>query len=117
MGHGADQYFTVTMASAASLTPGIDLGGRAWGRVYLEIPSMTSNSQIYFLGSRDGTTYRAIYFDSLNSSTVGTNLYQIASSVTNAIVPAPPGIQYLKVKTTATCDSGEVFRFICSDEA
>jgi len=116
MGHGARAVFSVTMASAASLSPAADLG-RAWGRVYVEIPTMNSNTQCHFLGSSDGTTYRAVYFDSLNSSTVGTNLYSIASAVTNAIVPAPPGIQYLKVKTTATVDNGCVYKFICSDEA
>jgi hypothetical protein len=116
MGHGADQIFSVSIASGATLSGAADLG-RAWGRVYLEIRSMISNSQHYIQGSSDNSTFRRVYFDSLNSSTVGTNLYVIASAVSNGIVPAPPGIQYLKVETTATADSGQTYKIICSDEA
>jgi hypothetical protein len=120
MGYGVDAIFPATMASAGTLTSEVNLS-RAWGRVYLEIPSMTSNTQIHIQGAYTSTsgggTYRRIYFDTLNSSTVGTNVYAIASAVTNAIVPIPPGIQFVKVETTATVNDGCTFRLICSDES
>jgi hypothetical protein len=116
MGHGADAVFAATMASGGTLTAAADLG-RAWGRVYLQIPSGTSNTQYYIKGSGDNATFCRVYFDSLNSSTVGTNLYAIHSSLTGAIVPVPPGIQYLKVESTMLVADGATYKFICSDEA
>jgi|SRR3990172_1449216 len=115
MGMGAVVAFTKTMASAGTLTGEYDLG-RSWENVYLVVPSMTSNSQIHIQASEStGGTYRRLYHPSINSSTVGTNVFAVPSAVTNAHIPIPNGFRYLKVETTATIDSACIFKIICGD--
>jgi hypothetical protein len=49
----------------------------------------------------------------INSATVANNTYTILSSVTNAIVPIPAGLRYVKVERTATADSGHSYVILC----
>lgn len=107
--------YVATMASAGTLTPAVDISG-SWGNVYLEIPSMTSNTQVHIkaAATSDGT-YRRLKHPSLNDTTVVTTDFAIASAATNCIVPIPNGLKYLKVETTATVDDGCVFRVFVGD--
>lgn len=116
MGHGVTQVFLATMTSAGTLTGALNLG-RNFEKVYLSVPSMTSNSQIHVQGCETQTgTYRRITHPAINSSTVSTpNDFAIASATTNRIVPIPNGFQYLKIETTATIDGGCLFKLICAD--
>lgn len=41
--------------------------------------------------------------------------FNIASNVTNRVVPIPAGFRYVKVETDATVDNGNTFKIICSD--
>jgi hypothetical protein len=115
MAHGYGSYlaFTTTVASAATASSAIDLGG-AYGNCYLAIQSMTSNSQLHIQASDklDGTYSRVQHFP-INSATVANNTYTILSSVTNAIVPIPAGLRYVKVERTATADSGHSYVILC----
>lgn len=113
MSYGPNAVYTLSMASGATLTGAVDLG-RAWINNLLVIQSMNSNSQIHLQGSDSLTgTYRRIKHPTINSSTVGTNDYTIHSSASNAIVPIPAGVRFLKVETTATVDNGCIFKVIC----
>lgn len=115
MGHGAKSVFTATMVSGNTTTSAIDVA-RAWYSAYLEIPTMNSNTNIHIQGSADLTgTYRRIYHPPINSSTSGLNLFVIISGVTNAIVPIPGGVRFMKIETTATVDNGCVFKLHCGD--
>jgi hypothetical protein len=104
------------MVSSASLTSAIDLA-RSWNSVFLEIVSMTSNSQIHIQASPTlSGTYRRVYQAPLNSSTVACNTFAIVSSVSNGFVPIPAALRYVKIETTATIDnSATVFRLHCGD--
>lgn len=109
--------FTATMTSGATTTGEIQLGSN-WNNVYLEIPSLSSNAEHYINAAGDsGGTYRRVYHPSLNSSTVGTNRFAIASSVTNALVPIPNGLKFIKVETSATVGSttAHTYRVFCAD--
>lgn len=113
MSFGPSRYFTATMTSAGTLTSEVDLG-RVWDTVYLEIPTMTSNTQLHIQASRTlGGSYRRVFHPSINSSTVGTNVFAVPSNVTNAIIPIPNDFQYVKVESTATVNDGALFRIIC----
>lgn len=118
MGHGAVTKFFSTMSSAGTTSAEVNLG-RNWEKVYLVVPSLTSNSQIHIKASESaGGTFRRICHPAINSSTVSTpNDFAIGSAATNRMVPIPNGFQYLKVETTATVDSGQTFTIICSDSA
>lgn len=115
MSHGLYKVYTVTMASGGTLSSECDLG-RGYENVYLEIPSMTSNSQHYIqVASVTGGTYRRVCHPAINSSTVGINDLAIHSAATSRLVPIPNGFQFYKIETTATCDSGEVYRILAGD--
>ena len=115
MGHGAFSAFSQNMVSAATLSPAFDLQ-RGWSSVYLVIPTMNSNTQLHIQGCESATgTFRRVKHPSINSSTITTNDFAIASSATNRIVPIPNGLRFLKVEATATVDNGATFKIICSD--
>lgn len=115
MAHGPNAVYTTTIASGATLSSAVPLG-RSYKTAYLEIQSMISNSQIHIQGANAaGGTYRRVYFPLANSASPVGNPFAINSALSSAIVPLPNGIQFLKVETTATCDSGATFKIICSD--
>ena len=100
--------FPTTIASAATLSSEVDVGG-FWDKLSIIIPTMTSNSQIHIqVAKASGGTYRRIYDQS-----IGTPDFSIASGVTSRIVELPTGYRYMKVETTATMDSGQGFDIIC----
>lgn len=114
MSFGPFSPFAVTMASAGTLTSQIDLGA-GWSQAYLEIPSMTSNTQIYIRGaSTDGGTFRRVKHPSINSSTVTTNDFVIQSTATNCFVPMPAGVRFVKIETEVTVNDGCVFKIVCT---
>lgn len=59
MSYGPNSVFYKTMASGGTSTSGYDLT-RSWTKVYLEVPSLTSNTEFYIQGSSDGTTFRRV---------------------------------------------------------
>lgn len=114
MSYGPYTVFTATMPSGGTSTSGVELA-RAWKYIYLEIPTMTSNTEMYVNGSGLDTTYRPIYH-ALPAITFPVAIrFVINSALTNAFVPVPNGIRYLKVETSATVDDGCIFRVVCSD--
>jgi hypothetical protein len=115
MGYGARSVFTVNCASNTTLTSALDLG-RAWRNVYLEVPTMTSGTNVYLKAAdaSDGT-FRRVYL-SANSATVQSNLWQVASSITQCLVEAPAGLRHLKVElTTAMTATSVNFKVHCSN--
>ena len=117
MSMGSIIYQTATMASAGTLTSQLNLGGRAWQTVYLKVPTMASNSAVRIHGSSDNSTFQIIKHPPINSATVATNDYTIASTATNTWVPIPNAFRYLKIETTATVDNGAEFVVLCADNA
>ncbi len=108
-------FYECTMTSGATLSAEVDLG-TAWENVYLRVPTMTSNTQHYIQcstrSSAAGGVYRRVCHPSLNSSTVTTNDFAIASSATNRIIPIPNGFRYMKVESTATVNDGAFYRIV-----
>lgn len=114
MSYGPMAVYTVTMASGGTLTGGADIA-RSYKNVFLEIPTMNSNTQLHVWGSSDNSTFRRVYQPMQNSAAPTGALFTINSAVTGALVPIPNGIRYVKVESTATVDNGCVFKMICSD--
>lgn len=119
MAHGAVVVYAATMASAGTLTSEVDLG-RNWEKVYVLIPTMTSNTAHFFkvahVNSAAGGVYRRVVHPAVNSSTVSTlNDFTVGSATTNRAVPFPNGFRYVKIESEVTVNDGATYRIICSD--
>ena len=113
MSYGPVKVFTCSIASAATLSGEVDLG-HAWFAAYLEIASMTSNSQHFIqAASSRGGTYRRVKLQPV-SATVQSVDWSVASSASSCFVPLPAGLQFMKVETTATADSGQSYTIVCA---
>jgi hypothetical protein len=113
MGVGAHRPYQVTMASGVSLSTSIDLG-RAWAKVYLDPTGAASEVRLQAAPTIDGS-FRQVYHPSINSSTVGANIFKIPSAVSGGLIELPAGLQFIKVETTAAVANGLTFKLICSD--
>lgn len=114
MGRPTTVYQT-SVASGATASSAIDLG-QDWRTAYLVIQSMTSNSQLHIKASDSLTgTYRRVYQALQNTNTVAAPAsFAVASALTNAIVPIPPGLRFVQIEQTATADSGQTYKIIVS---
>lgn len=113
MGLGIHRVYQVTMTSAATLTPVVDLG-RTWTKVYLDPTGAASEVRLQASVSATGT-FLQVYHPSINSSTVGANIFKIPSSVSGGLIEIPNGLRYIKVETTSPISNGLTMKLICSD--
>jgi hypothetical protein len=114
MSHGAIVVFAKSIASNVTLSSGIDLS-RGWKNVYLEIPTMTSATDLYLQASSDNSTFRRVFVRA-NTATAQATALLIKSSVTQCLVDIPAGLRYVKVElSTAMTASTATFKLICSD--
>jgi len=116
MANGIQRVYTATIASAATLSAALNLQ-RTFKRCYLEVGSLTSNSNIHLqAAASESGTYRRVVSPVVNTATVGHNTFTIGSAATGRIHELPPGLQWIKIETTATMDSGESFKVLCLDD-
>ena len=117
MGFGAFTYYAVTMSSGGTSTSALD-AGRSWDKAYIKIPTMTSAGQVFIQAAETASsTFVRIYQPTINSSTVGTNVFTILSGVTQALVPIPNGLRFYKVETDATVVGGCTYYLLFGDGA
>lgn len=110
------KHFIVTMGSALTLSPSVDLG-RTWEEVTLEVPSMASKSDFFVHGSISGTTgtFRRITHPVPNTSSIQANDFDISSAVTARMVPIPSQFQYLQLEASTANVLAITFNIICRD--
>lgn len=113
MAHGIYKVYPVTIASGATLSSEIDLG-MAFARIYID-PTGAASEVRFQAAATSGGTYRQVYLPNVNTSTVGTNIWKVASAVSGGIIEAPAGLRYIKVETTAAVANGVSLKLICSD--
>lgn len=101
------RVYAATIATGASLSAAIDIGG-AYLYVSLEIPASgaaaafpaAGGSPVWIQASSDNVTYRRIYEVYTNSVA---SAFQIQSSVCNAIVPLNLfNLRYAKIEISGT---------------
>jgi hypothetical protein len=116
MGCGAQVVFTTSMASGVSVTSGVDMG-HSWHQVWAKIPTMASGSDVYFLGSEDGVTYKRV-FHSPTISNAAPGARYVTSAITNCYVPLPDNhMRYIQFQlSTATSDTPYTFKVLCTGE-
>lgn len=107
--------FSVTLSSGVTLSDQIDLG-RGWDNVSLEVPTMTSGTDIYIqAASEDSGTFRRCHHG-LTNSLDNPGAINIDSSVTQCFVPLDAvRLRYLKVElSTAMTATAATFKVVCS---
>ncbi len=114
MSYGPRAVYTQNLASGATLSSALDIG-RAWGNVYLEVPTMTSGCDVYLQASDSATgTFRRVY-TKVNSATVA-NPWYVLSSITQCFVDMPAGFQHIKIEiTTAMTATSVNFKVHCAN--
>lgn len=113
MGYGPGAVYTVTMASGGTLTSELNLQ-RTWKKVYLDPTGAESEVRVQ-AAATSGGTFRQVYHPSINSSTVGANIFKIPSAASGGLIEIPAGLKILKIETTATVANGLTFTLICAD--
>jgi len=106
--------FSVTIASGVTLSSAITIPicGNHW---QIEIPTMTSGTDIYIKGSSDGTTFRRIYHRPTLATSAVTALL-IGSAATNCMVDLDIlNYPYVKIElSTAMTATSAAFKVIVS---
>jgi len=116
MSHGQITVYSQTMPSGAtSLTSYFDLG-RSFDKVYLEVPTFASGTDVYIQGSRDGTTFRRIYREQVSTSIVVADVWKVGSAASQAFHRVPAGFRYYRPEvSTALTDTVTPWKMVCSD--
>lgn len=121
MSVGVTANYVVTMSANASLTSDFNLR-RTWNSVFLEIPTMVSNSIIYIQAAagQDSTgalsyLFRRVYHPMINSAAPTANLFQVNTGVTNCMIPIPNGFRHLKIETAESMAVAVQFRVVVAD--
>lgn len=114
MAHGRYQVFSVVIASGATLSSEVDLGG-SFARVYID-PTGAASEVRFQAAASTGGTYRQVYLpQSPGTSTVQTNAWKVASAISGGMIEGPAGLRFMKVETTASVANGATLKLICSD--
>lgn len=112
MSYGPSAVYTVSMASGVTLSSAITFG-RAWTQVHIEIPTMTSGTDIYFKVSTDGVNFRRMYHAPTIANAAPGPFY-VTSAVTNCIVDIDHRFDpYLKIElSTAMTATPATFKIL-----
>jgi hypothetical protein len=113
MGHGIYVVYNATIASGATLSSEIDLG-RSFARVMID-PTGAASEVRFQAAATSGGSYRQVYLPTVNTSTVGSNIWKVSSAISGGMIEAPPGLRYMKIETTAAVANGATLKLICSD--
>jgi hypothetical protein len=114
MSYGPVQVFAGVLASGTSTITSIDISGKSWSRVYLEVPTMSTQAEIYVYGSTDNTTFRQVY-ERVNTAPVQFQGVTMPTSVSNGLVPLTAWHRYLQFRMSATVTNGATFNVVCHD--
>ena len=110
MSYGIQKTYSIELASSVTLSSALDLG-KPYNKVYLHVPTMASGSlYIQAAGSSTGT-FRRVYEDIPNQDTA----FVINSATTQALVPIPHGLQFIKIENTSGSAGTTSFQLVCSD--
>lgn len=110
--------FSDSIASGASTSAGITLGGANYGRIVVQVGTMSTAAAIGLQHTMDNSSYYNVFHQTINSATVATPQVFIASGVgTNGGVTVLPvaGLQQIRFVASAVVSGGVQFKVICSD--
>ncbi len=117
MSYGVVRPYFSTMTTGATLTSHFDLSERAWDKIYLNVPTMTSGTDLYVQGAAlQAGPFRRVHHPVINTSSAQSNTFVIGSLTTNRLVLIPNGIRFIKIEQSeAMTSTANTFYLICSD--
>lgn len=120
MSYGTIKTFpTVVVASGASTSSDVFLGGKAWSKVGVQVGTMSTGMQVMVQGTANGSSYYYVFNRPINSATVACATFSIAAGVgTNGgFVPLPEDtpLNQLRFVLTGVVSGGVSFTVICAD--
>lgn len=115
MSYGPIQVFAGSIASGASTLTQIALT-KAYSKVFVELPTMSTATAFDVYGSTDGTTFRQV-FERVNTAPVQYQSLTISAGVgTNGgCAPLEVAYPYVQLRATAVVSGGVAVKFICWD--
>lgn len=113
MTYGPIKVYASTMATGALSSTTIVVQ-KSYRAMYLEVPSYTSATTFYVLGSVDGgTTYRRLTLNQVATANAQIFAFQVVSTVSDYIIPMPSVVSRMKVEASAAqTATALVFNFI-----
>lgn len=115
----AQKKATVVIASGASTSSDLNLSGRTWPHLGVQIGSMSTGANVQIQNSTDGgTTFYTVYNTIVNSSAVQSNPMVISSTVgaTGGYILLPQGLyRHVRFLTTAVVSGGVSFTVCFGD--
>jgi len=114
------KVYDATIASFATSSSEVNLS-KGWKRLWLEVPTMTSNSTMYLQAANaaaaDGGVYRRIVHKDAASAAASVD-FQTLSSCTGRMIEVLPaaGLQYFKVESQVVLSSTVTFKIVVSDD-
>lgn len=117
MSYGPCPVFTGSIASGATTCTSINLGGKAYSRVFVELGTMSTNSIVSVYGSSDGSDFKPVFERVPNTTSVQWQAIQLTTAVVGGIAPVNDlsGIAYAQFRATAVISGGCTIKVICVD--
>lgn len=117
MGFGPSRVYTATMA-AAGTTATFQNMGRAFDKIYLQVPTMVSAANLdIYVSADNGTTFYQLSKEVPNTTTVQCWSFTVnATAAANGrMVPIPGGMDAYKIVADSAPAAATTFKVICGD--
>ena len=116
MSYGPQQVFYAGIASGASTSSSIDLGGKSYTKLAVNFVTMSTGAEVTVYGAAsESATYYAIH-ERVNTATMQYQHLKVTTGTSAgwALIDAPP-MQYLKFITSAVVSGGVSFTVLAYD--
>ncbi len=120
MSAGVFKIATVYIASGASTSGDVALGGRPWSQIAVSIGTMSTGVNLGIQNSvNGGSTYYNVFHPTINSATVATPQLFISGAVGSgggfAILPLGVTLNHIRFIGTGVISGGCSLTVVCSD--
>jgi hypothetical protein len=111
--YNAFKVFPVTLASAATLAGPIDLGGHAWDRILVQVPTHASGGTHYVRtgGTLDDADMYPLY--KIDPADGGQNIVQFIGA-NGLCVEVGGGLRFVSIENTSGIANGASYKILCS---
>ncbi len=114
MGYGPRQEFYGHIASGASTCTSVDLGTKAFSKVFLEVATCSTNSVITIFGSNDNAQFRVVN-ERVNTASMQYQSLTVQTAAANSYVPLDAPFRYLQFRTAEVVSGGVSLTIHCLD--
>lgn len=116
MSYGPVKVFSGSIASGASTLTSVELGGKAWSRVYVDVGTMSTAAALDVFQSTDGATFVPV-FERVATAPVQYQTLTVASGVATSGGRVPLDVQgpYVQFRASAVISGGCAIKVICVD--